>query len=127
MKSSVKSKIIILIALVILFALSPMITVNLSFIAGNNNKSSEYSAENNLDKENLKISAISGKIHIDLSVDSKFIIETKKIPSETYRQFLISPVSEDIRITGNHYGIAFGIDTSATKELLRYNRLSYLP
>ena len=70
---------------------------------------------------------ISGKIHIDLSVDSKIIIETKKLPSETYRQFLISQVSEDIRITGTHYGIAFGIDISANKELLRYNRLSYVP
>ncbi|MBA7484748.1 hypothetical protein ES707_20278 [subsurface metagenome] len=64
MKSSVKSKILILIALGILFALSPMITVNLSFIAGNNNKSSKYSAENNLDKENLKLSKISERIHI---------------------------------------------------------------
>jgi len=42
-----------------------MITVNLSLIAGNNNKVSEYNDEINLDNKNLKISAISGKIHID--------------------------------------------------------------
>jgi len=70
---------------------------------------------------------ISGKIHIDLSIDSKIIIETKKLPSETYREFLISQVLEDLRITGAHYGIAFGIDISANKGLLRYNRLSYVP
>ena len=64
MKSNAKSKIIILIALCILFALLPIITVNLSFIAGNNNKGSEYSDDINFDKEYLKISAISEKIHI---------------------------------------------------------------
>jgi parallel beta-helix repeat protein len=65
MKSSPKSKIKILIALGILFALSPIITVNLSFIVGNNNKSSEYSDDITLDNKNLKISAVSGRIHID--------------------------------------------------------------
>ena len=64
MKSSSKSKIIILISIGILFALSPMITVNLSFIAGNNNNSSKYSDIINLDKENLKLSKISERIHI---------------------------------------------------------------
>ena len=65
MKSSAKSKIMILIFLGILFALSPMITINLSFILGNNNKSSEYCDDCNLDNKNLKISAVSGRIHID--------------------------------------------------------------
>jgi len=60
MNSKAKSKIKILIILGILFALLPMITVNLSFITGNSNKSSEHS-----DKINLKISAVSEKIHID--------------------------------------------------------------
>jgi parallel beta-helix repeat protein len=62
MKSNTKSK--ILIALGILFALSPIIATNLRFNLGSSNKSSKYSDDINLDKENLKISAISGKIHI---------------------------------------------------------------
>ena len=66
MKTSANSKILILIALGIFFALSQVITVNLSFIEGNNNnnKGSEYNDDINFDKEYLKISAISGKIHI---------------------------------------------------------------
>jgi parallel beta-helix repeat protein len=57
MKSNTKLKIIILITLGILFALAPKITINPSLITGNNNVI-------NLDNENLKISAVSGKIHI---------------------------------------------------------------
>ncbi|MDX1799156.1 MAG: hypothetical protein R3255_10945, partial [Candidatus Lokiarchaeia archaeon] len=57
MKSNAKSKIMILIILGILFALAPMITINPSLITGNNNVI-------NLDNEYLKISEISGKIHI---------------------------------------------------------------
>ena len=60
MKSSVKSKIIILITLGIIFAFSPIITTNLNSNAGIIDKNSEYS----FDYENLKISKISGKIHI---------------------------------------------------------------
>jgi len=58
MKSNTRSKIIILITLGILFALAPMITINPSFITANSDVI-------NFDKENLKISATSGKIHID--------------------------------------------------------------
>ena len=65
MKSSVNSKIIILIALGILFALSPIITSNFIFNAGNNRTNSDYNDDITLDYENLKISATSGKIHID--------------------------------------------------------------
>ena len=65
MKAKAKVKIIILITLGILFAFSPIITVNLIFNAGNNRTSSEYDDYINLDSENLKISATSGKIHID--------------------------------------------------------------
>ena len=64
MRSYAKSKIIILIAVGILFALSPMITINLSFITGNSKKCSKYNDDINFDKEYLKISALSGKIHI---------------------------------------------------------------
>ena len=63
-KSNAKAKIIILIALGILFALLPLITVNLSFITGNSNKSLEYSDDINIDNKNPKISDVSGKIHI---------------------------------------------------------------
>ena len=65
MKSNAKSKIIILIALGVIFALLPVITTNLRFIAGNSNKSSEYCDDCNLDNKNLKISAVSERIHID--------------------------------------------------------------
>ena len=65
MNSKAKSKIIILLTLGILFALLPIITTNLSFITGNSNNSSDYSDDINLDNEYLKISAVSGKIHID--------------------------------------------------------------
>ena len=54
----------ILILLGIIFALSTVITYNLNFNAGNNDKSSVYSDAITLDKENLKLSIVSGKIHI---------------------------------------------------------------
>jgi len=58
MKSNAKLKIIILITLGILFALAPNITINPSFITANSDVI-------NFDNENLKISATTGKIHID--------------------------------------------------------------
>ncbi len=64
MKSNAKSKIIILIAVGILIALSPVIIINLILITGYNYKGSEYNNEINLNNKNLKISAVSGKIHI---------------------------------------------------------------
>ena len=57
MKSTPKTKIIILITLGILFALTPLITVNPSLITNTSDVI-------NLDTKNLKISAVSGKIHI---------------------------------------------------------------
>jgi len=58
MNSNAKSKIIILITVGILFALTPTITDNYSFTPGN-------SDDNSLDNENLKLSKISGKISIN--------------------------------------------------------------
>ena len=55
---------IFLITVGILFALSPIITTNISFITGSSNKSSEYSDDINSDNKNLQILAVSGKIHI---------------------------------------------------------------
>jgi len=57
MKSNGKSKVIILIALGILSALSPIINNSLNLNTGN--------SENNLDDVNLTPSKISGRIHID--------------------------------------------------------------
>jgi len=65
MKSNRKKKSIILIILGIFFAFTPIITTNLSYITGNSNKSLGYNNDLTLDNENLKISAVSGKIHID--------------------------------------------------------------
>ena len=53
-----KTRMIILITLGILFALLPIITVNLSFITGNSDHFT-------IDKENLKTSGVSEKIHIN--------------------------------------------------------------
>ena len=64
MKLKAKSKIIILLNIGILFALLPVITINLSIFMANSNKSSDYSDDSNLNNENLKISAVSGKIYI---------------------------------------------------------------
>ncbi|HEC37011.1 hypothetical protein LCGC14_1428130 [marine sediment metagenome] len=57
MKSIPKAKIIILITLGILIALTPLITVNQGLITDTKDAI-------NLDTKNLKISAVSGKIHI---------------------------------------------------------------
>jgi hypothetical protein len=54
MRKSGEIRVIILLLLGILFAFLPKFTTNLNF------KNSEFS----LDNENLKISAVSGKIHI---------------------------------------------------------------
>ncbi|MHA2039268.1 MAG: right-handed parallel beta-helix repeat-containing protein [Promethearchaeota archaeon] len=58
-------KVIILVTFGILFVLSPIINTNLRYITDNSNKSSEYNDEINFDNENLKVSKISGKIHIN--------------------------------------------------------------
>jgi len=65
MKSNTKSKIIILFILGIIFGLTPFNFTNTNFSAGNNGSSSEYCDEIYSDSINLKISAISGKIHIN--------------------------------------------------------------
>ena len=62
MKSSAKSKIIILITLGIIFALSPIINSSLIFSAINRDNSNDVI---NLDEKNLRSSKISVKIHIN--------------------------------------------------------------
>ena len=65
MKSNLKSKTIIFAALEIIFVLLPIIMTNSSFITSNSNKSSGYRDDSNLNNKSLKLSAVSGKIHID--------------------------------------------------------------
>ena len=62
MKSSAKSKIIILITLGIIFALSPIINSNLIFSAVNSDNGNDVI---NLDNNNLRSSKVSGRIHIN--------------------------------------------------------------
>ncbi|MHA2051850.1 MAG: right-handed parallel beta-helix repeat-containing protein, partial [Promethearchaeota archaeon] len=62
MKSNAKSKLIII---GILFTLLPIITTNFSYGIGNKNRSLDYSDDFILKKDNLKVSAVSGRIHID--------------------------------------------------------------
>jgi len=66
MKSNIKSKILILLTLGILFALLPIIiNINLNFNAGNSDKISEYSDNISEYDEYLKASKLSAPIHID--------------------------------------------------------------
>ena len=65
MKSKTHSKIIILIVLGIFIAFSTLHNNNLNFNAGNRDNSKGNNVDFNVDNNNLKISAVSGKIHID--------------------------------------------------------------
>ena len=60
-----KTKPLILIILGIIFAFSPIIATNLSYISKNKNIILDYSNETPLIKDNLEISVSLGKIHID--------------------------------------------------------------
>jgi len=106
MKSNTRSKIIILITLGILFALAPKITINPSFITGNSDVT-------NLDRENLRISAVSGKIHID---DESPIINwtvAKKDGICTGNGTYSDPyIIEDLEIDGEGSGSCIWIDNS---------------
>ncbi|NVM16982.1 MAG: right-handed parallel beta-helix repeat-containing protein [Candidatus Lokiarchaeota archaeon] len=64
MKSNVKLKIIFLITIGILFTFLPLFSSYFIFNARNNKTSSKYSHDFDLDNENLKTSAVSGRIHI---------------------------------------------------------------
>ena len=65
MKSNRKTKILNLIILGFFFAFSPIIAINLNFITSNRDTCLDNSNDVTLNKDNLKISAVSGKIHID--------------------------------------------------------------
>ena len=64
MKSSLKIKTLILMIIGIILAFSSISMINIEFIEGNNDDRSDYSEDFILDNDKLKLSAISGKIHI---------------------------------------------------------------
>ncbi|MFX1461531.1 MAG: NosD domain-containing protein, partial [Promethearchaeota archaeon] len=103
MKLKAKLKIIILITLGILFALAPRSTINPSLITGNNNVI-------NLDNENLKISAVSGKIHI---INNSGWIDFRNAGNCTGNGTYSDPyVIEDLVIDGGGSGSCILIENS---------------
>jgi parallel beta-helix repeat protein len=127
MRSNAKSKIIILIALGILFAFSPIVTINLSFITSSCNKSSEFSDDINFDKEYLKISALSGKIHIInnsgwVDFENAGNCEGNGIYSDPY-------IIRDLVIDGGYSGSCILIENSNVYFIIEnctvYNSRSY--
>ena len=105
MKSN--AKIIVLITLGILYALS-LITINYSFNVGNYEKMAEYNDDFTLDKDNLKISTVSGKIHIDnnwTAAKIAGICTGNGTYSEPY-------VIEDLVIDGENSGTCILIENS---------------
>jgi parallel beta-helix repeat protein len=110
MKSSAKSKILILTALTTLFAFSPIITTNLSFITSSCIKSSEYSNDINLGNKNLKISQVSEKIHID---GNSCWVDFKNAGNCTGNGLYSDPyVIEDLVIDGEGLGSCIWIEKS---------------
>jgi len=103
MKSNAKSKIIILITLGILFALAPRITINPSLITSNNNVI-------NFDKENLKISVTTGKIHI---INNSGWVDFRNAGNCTGSGTYSDPyVIEDLEIDGGSSGNCILIENS---------------
>lgn len=107
MKLNQKSNIIILIILGILFTLSSIFITNLNF------KNSEFSDGINLDKENLEISKVSGKIHIDDANPSMNWSVAKKDGICTGNGTYSEPyVIEDLMIDGGGLGSCILIENS---------------
>jgi len=106
MKSNTKSKIIILITFGILFAIVLMIIVNPSFNTGNTEVIT-------FDKEKLKISAVSGKIHIDDDSPSINWTVAKKDGICTGNGTYFDPyVIKDLEIDGEDSGSGILIENS---------------
>ncbi len=108
MQYNLKTKTVFFMILGIIFALSLIINNNLNFNAGNSDKSSEYSDDINFDNENLKISALSGKIHIDTNwtaAKNAGICTGNGTYSEPY-------VIEDLVIDGGYSGNCIWIRNS---------------
>ena len=110
MKSNAKVKIIILLTIYLLFALLPIIIINLSFITGNSNKISDYRDGSNLDNKNLKLSAVSGKIHI---INNSGWVDFKNAGNCTGNGTYSDPyVIEDLVIDGEGSGSCILIENS---------------
>ncbi len=125
MKSITNSKIIILITLSILFTSFPIISTNLSVIIGNSSKNLEYRDDGNFENKNLKISAVSEKIHINNNwtvAKATGICTGNGSYSEPY-------VIEDLVIDGKGLGSAILIENSVMyfriENCTLYNSGSY--
>ena len=68
---------------------------------------------------------ISGRIHIDVSVDEKIAIEVKKMNSNTKRDEVFGQLFNDIRIGLCKFGIALGIDMTVTNKFKEFNRIRH--
>ncbi|MBA7484747.1 putative ABC transporter binding protein NosD [subsurface metagenome] len=100
-----------------------MITVNLSFIAGNNNKSSKYNNDINLDNKNLKISAVSEKIHI---INNSGWVAFKNAGNCTGEGTYSDPyVIEDLVIDGGGSGSCIWIENSSVYFRIEKCSVSY--
>ncbi|NVM19841.1 MAG: Loki-CTERM sorting domain-containing protein [Candidatus Lokiarchaeota archaeon] len=106
MKSNTKSNLIII---GILLALLPIFMPNLSYTTSINNKILDYNDVFNLDDKNLKISAVSGRIHIDnnwTAAKSAGICAGNGTYSEPY-------IIEDLVIDANNTGSCILIENSS--------------
>ena len=111
MKSNTRSKIIIIITLGILFAFLPIFINNPSFTARDRDITSNYS--NEFDHENLKLSAVSGKIHIDDNNPSINWTVAKKDGICTGNGTYSNPyIIEDLEIDGEGSGSCIVIRNS---------------
>ncbi len=108
MKSNTSKKIAIFITLGMIFALS-LILINIyNFNTGNSENSTDYNVDYNLDNKNLKISAVSEKIHIDnnwTAAKAAGICTGNGIYSDPY-------VIEDLVIDGGGSGSCILIENS---------------
>jgi len=110
LKSNVKSKIIILITLGILFTFSPIITTSYSYNSSNNNGSFGYRDDIAFDNEKLKTSEVSGKIQINYNSGwTAFKGAGKCTGFGTYSQ---PYVIEDLEIDGGGSGTCIWIGNS---------------
>ena len=108
MKSKLKKRASIIIFLGIFFAISSIYYSNPCLKATYKDKSADYSGDITLDRENMKISAISGKIHIDnnwTAAKAAGICTGEGTYSEPY-------VIEDLEIDGGGLGSCILIENS---------------
>ena len=109
MKRIIKIKVHILI-LGIFLALSLLINTNLNSNGGNRDKSSEYRDDTSLDNENMKLSKVSGKIHI---INNSGWVAFKNAGNCTGQGTYSDPyVIEELEIDGGGTGNCIWIENS---------------